>query len=139
MKEKSKNQMTESLMQGDSMIEKEKTIQTLESFKDLPSNWNGYSAQTIKPRIVDSAIKLVRELPVVMQPYPTSFGTVILQLEDGKGNYLEIEFLGVDTVAVFIDSDNMTATSVESKELHLDNLEDKTKLLKMLDDFLDSI
>lgn len=121
------------------MTEKENVIQTLESFKDLPPNWNGYSTPKIKAGIVDSAIKLVRELPVVMQPSPTSFGTILLELEDGKGNYLEIEFLGLDVVAVFIDSDSMNATYIESKELHLTRFRDKTKLLKLLDDFLDSI
>ena len=126
-------------MQGDSMTEKENVIRTLESFKDLPPNWNGYGAQKIKPRIVDSAIKLVRELPITLQAFPTSFGTIQLETGDKNGNYLEIEFLSVDTVAVFIDNENMSATYIESRGLNLKKCRDKTKLLKLLDDFLDSI
>lgn len=93
------------------------STKTLEEFKDLKNNWNGYDADPIDIDIIEKAIYLDKLIPFDTQVFPTAANSVQFDFEDGF-RYLEID----------IEKDNLTIFEMldEGKELEI-KLEFNTK------------
>jgi hypothetical protein len=75
-------------------------IEQLELMRDLPENWDGYSAAPPRPGPIDAAIAFVRHCTTRLAlpaPYvaPTRAGGVLLEWEQGP-HQLEVEFDDAD-------------------------------------------
>lgn len=91
-----------------------KALLALESFRQLPVNWDSYGGDQINPLIIDAATGWLSKLPRAMREKafvaPMSNGCVQVEW-DQSNRHVEVEFLTTDKVGVLIEE-----TDVDSRE-----------------------
>ena len=85
------------------MIKKEINIMKLQGFKNLKENWNDYGAPPISHSLIDTAIKIIQEIKVQPQLFPTARNSIQLEYEKINGEYLEFE-LFEDKIEMYIEA-----------------------------------
>lgn len=78
-----------------------KSIAKLDSFLNLPENWNGYGAKQFSPSYIEYAKSLLIKLPAKAEVFPISDGRVQFEFDKDNGAYLELEINSDKTVGVF--------------------------------------
>ena len=87
---------------GDSSMDLNmKSIAKLDSFLNLPENWNGYGAKQFSPSYIEYAKSLLIKLPAKAEVFPISDGRVQFEFDKDNGAYLELEINSDKTVGVF--------------------------------------
>ncbi len=77
-------------------LEKQDSREKLEALAELPRGWNGYDADPIPDLVIRRAIKILGQLEIQPEIYPTGRGSVQFEYDDGDRS-LEIEIF-FDTI-----------------------------------------
>lgn len=85
----------------------------IRSFGQLPKGWNGYTADPIPQDVVYRALRLLRELPVAPEVFPTARESIQFEYDVGDRS-LEIEIQKDSVVLLEAIGDEMRETRAES-------------------------
>ena len=80
-------------------------FEKLDSFAQLPENWNGYDAEKIPSELINKVRSVIYDLPVQPMIFPTGRKSIQLEYEKPDGDYLEFEIFEDRTVMLRIDGD----------------------------------
>ncbi|MFJ7646110.1 hypothetical protein ACIQ1H_01100 [Lysinibacillus sp. NPDC097279] len=80
---------------------------TLNSFLDLPENWNDNDAECFEEGLVKKAMRIIRKLPMQPDVFPTARNSIQFEYEKENGEYLEFEIFSKSIECFMIDADGM--------------------------------
>lgn len=80
---------------------KSDNLRKLEAIGSLRDNWNGNGAPALPEDVVDRVKKLIDELPIQPEVFPTALKTIQLEYDNARHDHMEIEIGDKDTVEVF--------------------------------------
>lgn len=81
-------------------------MRSIEFFKDLEYNWNGYGAESIPEKLILRTKHLLQNLSELPDVFPTANKSIQIEYEKTNGEYLEFEMFEDDRVHMFrINSD----------------------------------
>ena len=101
-------------------------INKLNSFRDLPDNWNCIGGEKIDSDIIDISLSIIPLLSHQPHVFPTGRNSVQFEYEKTNGDYLEFEIFKDKRIEMFLTiSDNEI-----SKEIKLD------EVIKYVNEFL---
>ena len=66
-------------------------LEKLKRISAFNYNWDGYGAEPLPEYLITSASKLIRNLRIQPEIFPTADGTIQLEYEKDNGDYLEIQ------------------------------------------------
>ncbi len=95
------NGITVSLTESVPMLESSRNIQKLREFGEYKANWNGYGAEAFDSSYIESAIRLIKTIPIQPDIYPLTDGRIQMEFSKEAGQYLEFELNKDSTVEVF--------------------------------------
>jgi len=104
-----------------------KNINTILSFKELETNWNGNNAPSFSEKIIRRALDFINLTSLKYQPsvFPTAEESIQLEYNKSNGNYLEIEIFE-DNYSLYLDvNDDKNEFTTNSKD----------EILKKINDF----
>ena len=81
-------------------VELLENLEKLESFLNLPENWNGNGAKPFSFELINYVIEILCRLPKQPQIFPTAENSIQLEYDNPDGSYLEIEVFE-DVIQVF--------------------------------------
>ena len=81
-------------------------LKLLESFVQLPENWNGYGAKGFTAPLVSLAKEILNSLEVQPDVFPTGRESIQFEYEKCNGEYLEFEIFNKSDIQVFIVKEN---------------------------------
>lgn len=111
------NGITISLYGSGSMLEVNRSVEKLRSFEKYPPDWDGYGASAFSHDFIESAIAIVKGLPVQPEIYPLSDGRVQFEYSKKTGEYLEFELNTNLTTNVFcIKSDSSENEFIDTSD-----------------------
>lgn len=58
------------------MLESSRNIQKLREFGEYKANWNGYGAEAFDSSYIESAIRLIKTIPIQPDIYPLTDGRI---------------------------------------------------------------
>lgn len=85
-------------------MKKSEAIKTIEDFRNLQQNWNGYDASPISEKVIDKALTLIEDLLPVPQVFPTGGSSIQFEWESNE-LYLEMEIFE-DRIEIFNHAEN---------------------------------
>lgn len=83
-------------------------ILTLESYRNLEPNWDGYNAPPIDSRIIDNSISLVASLSLQPEIFPTGRNSIQLEYEREDGDYVELEVF-IENIHIHIEQNGISS------------------------------
>lgn len=86
--------------------EKKKGIDLLESFKELEENWNGYGAPKIDGAVITNAKKILNNIFLKPDIFPTGRNSIQFEFEKKNGDYLEFEIYMDKIVCLLIQKED---------------------------------
>ena len=102
-------------------------INKLNSFRDLPDNWNGIGGEKIDNDVINTSLSIIPLLSHQPHVFPTGRGSVQLEYEKKNGDYLEFEIFKDKQIEMFL---SISDTEI-SKEIKLD------EIVKYVNEFFD--
>lgn len=89
----------------------DEVVATLEEFRLLEPNWNGYGGLPLPSVVLDKAIALVRDMKPCPSVFPSGRGSVQLEWEQG-GLYVEMEIFEdrTELFSTFTDKEGCVTT-----------------------------
>lgn len=110
----------ELLRMFDTGVFRESTVTRLERMRDLEENWDGYGGRPIDSDIINRAITLVWNLPIIPEVYPTSNGDIQLEF-DTREIYLEFVVKKRCVTMLYVENGNyknaITAVLLDDKRV----------------------
>ncbi len=73
-------------------------VEKLRKIGQLKDNWNGNGAAAIPRPVIDKVEKIIRELSIQPEVFPTALSTIQIEYDNARGDHLEIE-IGMDDFA----------------------------------------
>ena len=98
----------------------------LNSFRDLPDNWNCIGGEKIDSDIIDTSLSIIPLLSHQPYIFPTGRNSVQFEYEKTKGDYLKFEIFKDKRIEMFLT----TSDDEISKEIKLD------EVIKYVNEFL---
>lgn len=77
-------------------------MEKLEVIAKLKEGWNGNGAPSFSKGFIRDVKKLLEELAIQPEVFPTALGTIQLEYDNQRRDHMEIEIDGSDTAEVFI-------------------------------------
>ena len=102
-------------------------IAKLQRISLLGDNWDGYGAEHIPEHLILSASRLLRKLYFQPEIFPTSAGSLQLEYEKDKGDYLEFQFYGNGSCEVF--------RCIDGSEEYFHSLDNHNAINTLVEDF----
>ena len=102
-------------------------INKLNSFRDLPDNWNGIGGEKIDNDVINTSLSIIPLLSHQPHVFPTGRGSVQLEYEKKNGDYLEFEIFKDKRIEMFLS----TSDNEISKEIKID------EIVKYVNEFFD--
>lgn len=97
----------------------QKNIDTLNKFKKLKKNWNGYGAEPIPIGLIDYTINLLSDLHYQPTIFPTGRKSIQIEYLNQNKDYLEIE-IGKDSHTYYCKKGN----EISEGEIELKTIKD---------------
>lgn len=86
--------------------DKQRNFEKLRQISMLGENWNGYGAEPFSPELIIKMCRVLNNLHIQPEIFPTALGSIQLEYEKNNGNYLEIQVTEEDKCSVFELIDN---------------------------------
>lgn len=102
-------------------------INKLNSFRDLPDNWNCIGGEKIDNDVIDTSLSIICLLSHQPYIFPTGRNSVQFEYEKTNGDYLEFEIFKDKRIEMFLT----TSDNEISKEIKLD------EVIKYVNEFFD--
>ena len=83
-------------------MSKDRAIKTLESFRLLEHDWDGYGGEPFEDELIDKCIKIVKKLTYTPNVYPTFRNSIQLEYSVEQ-KYLEIEIYEDNCMLLVMD------------------------------------
>lgn len=84
----------------------------LETFRELPENWNGYNSQKLNSDLIALVTKIISNLEYQPQIFPTGRGSIQLEKHIDENNFVEIEISYDDIFAYKVINGSETEESI---------------------------
>lgn len=78
---------------------------TIDELKRLKDNWNGYGAKKISIITIDNAKKILKNVILIPEIFPTGRGSIQIEYHCDK-KYLEIEVFDKKAIILFVEDKN---------------------------------
>ncbi len=79
-------------------------LKKLEIIRGLKEDWNGNGAPAFDDSLIDKVSKIINELTIQPEVFPTALGTVQLEYDNSRRDHMEIEIGETDEVEIFIST-----------------------------------
>ena len=79
-------------------------LRKLKKIQSMKDNWNGNGAPAIPVSLIKKVTKLVNELEIQPEIFPTALGTIQLEYDNSRRDHMEIEIGLSDIAEIFIVS-----------------------------------
>lgn len=81
---------------------KSDNLKKLDSIGNLSDNWNGNGATAIPTIVIDKTRKIIEEIPIQPEIFPTALSTIQLEFYNSRRDHMEIEIGASESVEIFI-------------------------------------
>jgi hypothetical protein len=121
------NNLTKIYTENYQLKKKIQNINSINSFRKLSSNWNGYNAEPFNEVIIQKALDFINLTTLRFQPnvFPTAQKSIQFEYAKSNGNYLEIEVFE-NNIAVY--------SEINDEKKEFENIS-QAELLRLVNDF----
>ena len=96
------------------MVTLEHNLNRIDEMYGFKKNWNLYGANPIPKETLDLTKKILKELTIQPEVFPTGASTIQLKYEKGS-NYLEIELYGNKLKVFLIDGNHEESFNMKTR------------------------
>lgn len=92
-----------------------RNFKRLDSFAELPDNWNGYGAGRISEKLIEKTKRIIFGLSVQPMLFPTGRKSIQFEYEKPDGEYLEFEVFEDRITLLHISGDEETEKDIDEE------------------------